>query len=142
MSIDWAAFTPYSALLGGVLIGLAAAMMIVGVGRVAGVSGVVGAMFSEGRHESWRWYFVLGLLTAPWFYQLFKDLPTVTIETQPLVLIVGGLLVGMGTRYGSGCTSGHGVCGLSSLSMRSLVATMIFMAVGFLTVYGVCHVVS
>ncbi|MCP5174993.1 MAG: YeeE/YedE family protein [Moraxellaceae bacterium] len=142
MNIDWAAFTPYSALIGGALIGLAAAMMIVGIGRVAGVSGVVGGLFTDDSKESWRWYFVLGLLAAPWLYQLFNVLPEINIETPSLMLIVAGLLVGIGTRYGSGCTSGHGVCGLSSLSMRSLVATLTFMAVGFITVYGVRHVVS
>lgn len=142
MNIDWAAFTLYSALIGGALIGLAAAMMIVGIGRVAGVSGVVGALFTDDSKESWRWYFVLGLLAAPWLYQLFNVLPEINIETPSLMLIVAGLLVGIGTRYGSGCTSGHGVCGLSSLSMRSLVATLTFMAVGFITVYGVRHVVS
>ena len=142
MNIDWAAFTPYSALIGGALIGLAAAMMIVGIGRVAGVSGVVGVLFTDDSKESWRWYFVLGLLAAPWLYQLFNVLPEINIETPSLMLIVAGLLVGIGTRYGSGCTSGHGVCGLSSLSMRSLVATLTFMAVGFITVYGVRHVVS
>nr|HQV23432.1 YeeE/YedE family protein [Agitococcus sp.] len=100
MNIDWAAFTPYSALIGGALIGLAAAMMIVGIGRVAGVSGVVGALFTDDSKESWRWYFVLGLLAAPWLYQLFNVLPEINIETPSLMLIVAGLLVGIGTRYG------------------------------------------
>lgn len=142
MNIDWAAFTPYSALIGGTLIGLAAAMMIVGIGRVAGVSGVIGGLFTDGSKESWRWCFGVGLIVAPWLYQLVSVLPAIHIEASPLMLIVAGLLVGVGTRYGSGCTSGHGVCGLSSLSMRSFVATLIFMAVGFFTVYGVRHVVS
>ncbi len=142
MLIDWLAFTPYSALLGGLLIGIASAMLIWCVGRVAGISGIVGGLFSGQHHEAWRWYFLMGLLIAPWLYQLFAVLPKMQISNNIPLLIVSGLLVGIGTRYGSGCTSGHGVCGLSYLSLRSLVATLSFMAMGFLTVYVIKHLVA
>jgi hypothetical protein len=142
MSIDWLAFTPYSALLGGLLIGIASAMLIWCVGRVAGISGIVGGLFFGQQNEVWRWYFLVGLLLAPWLYQLFAKLPPMQISNNIPLLIVSGLLVGFGTRYGSGCTSGHGVCGLSYLSLRSLVATLSFMAMGFLTVYVIKHLIA
>lgn len=142
MSIDWLAFTPYSALLGGLLIGIASAMLIWCVGRVAGISGIVGGLFFGQQNEVWRWYFLVGLLLAPWLYQLFAELPPMQISNNIPLLIVSGLLVGFGTRYGSGCTSGHGVCGLSYLSLRSLVATLSFMAMGFLTVYVIKHLIA
>lgn len=142
MTIDWAAFTPYSALTGGALIGMAAAMLIVGIGRVAGISGVVGGLFSGSHHESWRWYFIAGLMLSSWIYRLFAHLPVVEVSENLVVLIIGGLLVGVGTRWGSGCTSGHGVCGLSALSVRSLMATLSFMAAGFFTVYIVKHLLG
>ena len=142
MSIDWAAFTPYTALAGGALIGLASAILILGVGRVAGMSGIVGGLFSGYHTEQWRWYFVAGLLASPWLYQIVKALPQIEVSSNITVLIISGLLVGIGTRYGGGCTSGHGVCGLSQLSLRSLVATASFMAVGFATVYVVKHLLG
>ena len=142
MSIDWAAFTPYTALAGGALIGLASAILILGVGRVAGMSGIVGGLFSGHHSEQWRWYFVAGLLASPWLYQIVKALPQIEVSSNITVLIISGLLVGIGTRYGGGCTSGHGVCGLSQLSLRSLVATASFMAVGFATVYVVKHLLG
>ena len=142
MSIDWAAFTPYSALAGGALIGLASALLILGIGRVAGISGIVGGLFSGYRTEQWRWCFLAGLLASPWLYQLFAVFPAVQITSDVPVLVVAGLLVGVGTRYATGCTSGHGVCGLSQLSVRSLVATLSFMMVGFITVYVMKHLVG
>ena len=142
MSIDWAAFTPYSALIGGALIGLASVLLILGIGRVAGISGIVGGLFSGYRTEQWRWYFLVGLLASPWLYQLFAVFPAVQITSDVPVLVVAGLLVGVGTRYATGCTSGHGVCGLSQLSMRSLVATLSFMMAGFITVYVMKHLVG
>ncbi len=142
MSIDWAAFTPYSALIGGALIGLASVLLILGIGRVAGISGIVGGLFSGYRTEQWRWYFLVGLLASPWLYQLFAVFPAVQITSDVPVLVVAGLLVGVGTRYATGCTSGHGVCGLSQLSVRSLVATLSFMMVGFITVYVMKHLVG
>lgn len=142
MNIDWLAFTPYSALAGGALIGLASAMLILGIGRVAGMSGIIGGLFSGYHTEQWRWYFLTGLLVSPWLYQVFKVLPVIQVSSNIPVLVVAGLLVGIGTRYGSGCTSGHGVCGLSQLSLRSLVATGSFMVVGFATVYIVKHLMG
>ena len=142
MLIDWSAFTPYSALFGGLLIGLASAMLIWCVGRVAGISGIIGGLFSGQHHEVWRWYFLAGLLLAPWLYQVFAVLPNMQISNNLPTLIISGLLVGFGTRYGSGCTSGHGVCGLSYLSFRSFVATSSFMAMGFLTVYVIKHLIA
>lgn len=143
MNIDWASFTPWSALLGGGLIGLAAAILLLGNGRIAGISGIVGGLLNtSGRQESWRWAFVLGLVLAPWLYGLFATFPAISISHDPLLLISAGLLVGIGTRYGSGCTSGHGVCGLSRFSVRSLAATLSFMAMGFVTVYVMRHVLA
>lgn len=142
MNIDWAAFTPYSALTGGALIGLASAILILGIGRVAGMSGIIGGLFSGYHTEQWRWYFLAGLLASPWLYQLFAVFPTLQMTSNIPVLIIAGLLVGVGTRYGAGCTSGHGVCGLSRLSVRSLVATLSFMVAGFVTVYVLKHIVG
>lgn len=140
MSIDWQAFTPWSALIGGMLVGSAASILILFNGRIAGISGVVGGLFSSARSDiGWRFAFIAGLLGAPFIYGLFAGLPAVQIDAGPGILIVAGLLVGVGTRYGSGCTSGHGVCGLSRLSPRSLVATLTFMAAGFAATYAVRH---
>ena len=140
MTIDWNAFTPWPALAGGVLIGIAVAMFILLNGRIAGVSGVLGGLLSPGRGDTaWRLAFIGGLIAAPLLYQLFAGPLTVSIDAGFGTLAVGGFLVGIGTRYGSGCTSGHGVCGLARLSPRSLVATLTFMAVGFATVFVVRH---
>jgi len=143
MTIAWDAFTPWSSLAGGVLIGLSAALLILGSGRVAGISGIVGGLLRPGGPDTtWRLAFLGGLLVAPLLWRLFAALP----EAQPVagggLLVVAGLLVGIGTRYGSGCTSGHGVCGLSRLSPRSLVATLAFMGAGFATVYVVRHLLG
>ena len=128
MSIDWANFTPYSSLIGGALIGLAIAVLLVTHGRIAGISGVVsGLLHRKSGDISWRLAFVVGLLVAPIVYGLFRALPESQFDASWPVLIVAGLLVGFGTRYGSGCTSGHGVCGLSRLSPRSILATASFM---------------
>ena len=138
--IDWANFTPWTSLAGGVLIGTAAAMFLLLNGRVAGISGILGGLlrFRTG-DTGWRVAFVLGLMAAPVLYQLAAPLPAVQIDAGTALLVVAGLLVGVGTRYGSGCTSGHGVCGLSRLSPRSMVATAAFMAAGFATVFIVRH---
>ena len=138
------AFDPTSvapALIGGALIGAAAALMVLFNGRVAGISGIVGGLFRPQRGEvGWRLAFVGGLLAAPLVYALlWAPLPAARIEAGPLLIVLAGLLVGVGTRYGAGCTSGHGVCGLSRLSPRSLVATLVFMAAGFATVFFVRH---
>ncbi|MDN5517391.1 YeeE/YedE family protein [Ectopseudomonas composti] len=140
MSIDWVNFTPWSALAGGALIGLAASVFALANGRVAGISGLLGSLLQrggEGRGE--KGAFILGLLLAPLLWWIFADLPAIHFETGSLGLIVAGVLVGVGTRYGSGCTSGHGVCGISRLSPRSLAATLCFMAAGFTTVFVLRH---
>jgi len=140
MSIDWNSFTPWSALAGGVLIGTAAAMFALLNGRIAGISGIVGGLLRPAAGDmAWRIAFVAGLVGAPLVYLMFATLPTPRIDAQYGALVVAGLLVGIGTRYGSGCTSGHGVCGLSRLSPRSLVATALFMAAGFATVFVTRH---
>jgi uncharacterized protein len=140
MTIDWASFTPWRSLAGGLLIGVAAALFVLLNGRIAGVSGVVGGLLSPKKGDiGWRAAFVAGLVAAPLVYALFAALPAPRIDAGTAALAVAGLLVGIGTRYGSGCTSGHGVCGLSRLSPRSLVATVAFMATGFATVYVLRH---
>ena len=143
MSIDWNAFTPGSALAGGVLIGVAAAMFALLNGRIAGISGIVGGLLERAKGDvAWRVAFVLGLVGAPMVYMLFAAVPKPQIDAEFGALIAAGLLVGIGTRYGSGCTSGHGVCGLSRLSLRSLTATLIFMGAGFATVFVMRHLLG
>ena len=140
MSIDWIHFTPWTALGGGLLIGLAAAIFVLFNGRIAGISGIVGGLLRPVRGDAgWRIAFLAGLVGAPVLYGLVAVLPEVTVDAGTGTLVAAGLLVGAGTRYGSGCTSGHGVCGISRLSPRSLLATAAFMAAGFLTVYLVRH---
>ena len=145
MSFDWTHFTPMTALAGGVLIGLAAAVLLACNGRIAGISGIVGGLLARrgvagAGDAAWRTAFVLGLILAPILYRIFAALPDSYIDAAWPQLIAAGLLVGYGTRLGSGCTSGHGVCGLSRLSPRSLAATVTFMATGFVTVFLVRHV--
>ena len=140
MSIAWNAFPPATALIGGALIGAAAAAFVVFNGRIAGVSGILGGLLRPARGDiAWRAAFVAGLVAAPLAYGVFAALPAIRVDTDIAVLIVAGLLVGVGTRYGSGCTSGHGVCGISRLSPRSIVATLAFMAAGFATVFVTRH---
>jgi uncharacterized membrane protein YedE/YeeE len=143
MTLDWNAFTPASALAGGLLVGLAAAMFVLLLGRIAGISGVLGGLLSPVRGDvAWRAAFVLGLVAAPLAWQLVAALPRPHVDAGTGALVLAGLLVGLGTRYGAGCTSGHGVCGLSRLSPRSLVATLSFMVAGFATVYVLRHVMG
>jgi uncharacterized protein len=134
-------FTPISALLGGLLIGLAATLFVLFNGRIAGISGILGGLLRPaGGDISWRIAFIAGLLAAAPIYALAAGgLPEITVEAPVPVLIVGGLLVGLGTQIGAGCTSGHGVCGIAQLSIRSLVATGVFMAAAIATVFVVCH---
>jgi len=140
MTIAWNEFTPGPALIGGMLIGLAAAMFALLNGRVAGISGVLGGLLKPTRGDiGWRVAFVAGLVGASLVYGLFATLPAMQIDASYGALVIAGLLVGVGTRYGSGCTSGHGVCGLSRLSLRSLVATLAFMSAGFVTVFVLRH---
>lgn len=140
MNVDWSAFTPGAGTAGGLLIGAGAVLLMLGAGRIAGISGIVGGLLSPERGGGWRVAFLLGLCAAPWLYRAFADVPAITVDAGTSRLIVAGLLVGIGTRYASGCTSGHGVCGLSRGSRRSLAATLIFMAAGFATVYVLRHV--
>ena len=143
MTIDWNAFTPWSSLLGGVLIGVAAAMFALLNGRIAGISGVLGSLLKPVWGDvGWRAAFIIGLVGAPVLYALFSELPAVQIDASYGALVAAGLLVGIGTRYGTGCTSGHGVCGLSRLSLRSLAATATFMGAGFVTVFVLRHLFS
>jgi uncharacterized membrane protein YedE/YeeE len=143
MMIDWNAFTPWSALGGGILIGLAAALYVLLNGRIAGVSGVLGGLLRPRPTEvAWRLAFVAGLVATPSLFWLAGHPQSIPIDTGYGALILAGLLVGVGTRFGSGCTSGHGVCGLSRLSPRSLVATVVFMAAGFVTVFVIRHVLG
>jgi hypothetical protein len=140
MMIDWDSFTPVSALAGGATIGLAAAILLLANGRIAGISGIVGGLMRNKSGDiSWRAAFVIGLVAAPILYRAFATLPQSRIDASWPVLILAGLLVGFGTRLGSGCTSGHGVCGISRLSPRSILATLTFMGFGFATVYIVRH---
>jgi uncharacterized protein len=143
MNPDWQAFTPWTALAGGLLIGVAAALFVLLNGRIAGISGIVGGLLRPARGDiGWRIAFVAGLIGAPLVYALAGPLPTPRIDAGTATLALAGLLVGVGTRYGAGCTSGHGVCGLSRLSPRSLVATLAFMGAGFATVFVLRHLVA
>ncbi|MDM0083457.1 YeeE/YedE family protein [Variovorax sp. J31P179] len=143
MTIDWNHFTPLAALGGGVLIGIAAAMFVLLNGRIAGISGVLGGLLRLVAGDvAWRVAFVLGLIGAPLAYAVFAAVPEPRIDAGYGALVLAGLLVGAGTRYGAGCTSGHGVCGLSRLSPRSLVATAAFMGAGFVTVFVIRHLLG
>ena len=141
MTIDWTHFTPLTALSGGLLIGLSATVLLLFNGRIAGISGIVGGLLQRYKAGdfAWRVAFVLGLVLAPALYRVFGELPESRIDAGSATLVLAGLLVGFGSRLGSGCTSGHGVCGLSRRSPRSMVATATFMATGFITVYLIRH---
>lgn len=143
MTLDWTHFTPWTSLAGGVVLGVAAALFILLNGRVLGISGILGGLVRPRRGDAgWRIAFLAGLLLAPVLWSLFAAPVAPRIEAGPALLVVAGLLVGWGTRYGSGCTSGHGVCGLARLSPRSLAATLAFMAAGFATVFVLRHVMA
>ena len=141
MVVDWVNFTPIRSLLGGAVIGLSAALFMLFNGRIAGISGVLGGLLTAGGwRDGWRSSFVAGLLAAPVLYVLVRPLSPIAIQTSVPILILGGLLVGFGTRAAHGCTSGHGVCGISRGSVRSVVATLTFMVAGFATVFAIRHV--
>ncbi len=130
-------------LSGGLLIGLAAAMFVLLNGRIAGISGILGGLLQADKGDKiWRVLFLLGMVAAPFVYRMAFTLPAVTIEAGTVQLIIAGLLVGIGTRYASGCTSGHGVCGISRGSIRSVAATLTFMMAGFITVYLTRHLLG
>lgn len=143
MLIDWNNFTPWTALAGGALIGVASAMFVLFNGRIAGITGILGGLLRPKlRDIGWRLAFIIGLTAAPFAWLQFAPLPDIQIESSNALLAVAGLIVGIGTRYGSGCTSGHGVCGISRLSPRSIIATVAFMATGVITVYIVRHLLG
>ncbi len=143
MTIDWSHFTPWASLSGGIVLGLASALFILLNGRILGISGILGGLIPPKRTDAlWRLAFLAGIFTSPW---VFKALAPTSLLSAPridagvVLLVIAGLLVGIGTRYGSGCTSGHGVCGLARLSPRSLIATLTFMASGFAVVFIARH---
>ena len=144
MQIDWIHFTPWASLAGGLLLGLAAALLLLSSGRILGITGIVeGLLPPKAGDTSWRITFVLGLLLAPVVAKWVMPAGVISaprIDASWASVVVAGVLVGFGTRYGAGCTSGHGICGLSRLSLRSLVATLSFMFTGFVTVFIVRHV--
>jgi uncharacterized membrane protein YedE/YeeE len=132
-------FTPLSALLGGALIGTAATLLLWSLGRIAGVSGIVNSVLERRQGRGWRLAFVIGLVAAAWAWFALSDVPPRVGFPLPW-LVIGGLLVGFGTRIGGGCTSGHGICGLARLSKRSTAAVAVFMGAGVATVYVLRHV--
>ncbi len=138
---QWFILSFQQALLGGLFIGIAAAMLILLNGKIAGISGILGGLFSAKKeNNALRILFIVGLIASPmfyqlWFYQFFQPLPVVEIKANTFTLIISGLLVGFGTQLGNGCTSGHGVCGMARLSIRSVVATLTFILFGVMTVY-------
>jgi uncharacterized protein len=143
MAIDCNAFTPGPALAGGMLIGAASGLLLLLNGRIAGVSGILGGLLKPAAGDrTWRLAFIGGLFAAPLLYRAATVLPQPHIDAGWPMLAAAGLLVGIGTRYGSGCTSGHGVCGLSQRSPRSLAATLVFMAAGFATVFVLRHLIG
>ncbi|MDR2990059.1 MAG: YeeE/YedE family protein [Providencia alcalifaciens] len=140
MTIDWAHFTPGSAAIGGVLIGLAVAILLIFNGRIVGISGILAGVLKPTKGDTaWKLAFIVGILVAPLLFITFVYTPEVTIATSTPLLIAAGLLVGFGTRLGSGCTSGHGICGMARFSRRSMVAVVVFMLVAFITVAVINH---
>jgi uncharacterized membrane protein YedE/YeeE len=140
MTIDWTHFTPWASLAGGILLGLASALFILVNGRILGISGILGGLLRPVKGDmGWRLAFLAGMLAAPLVYFAVAGPTMPRIDAGWATLVIAGLMVGVGTRYGSGCTSGHGVCGLSRLSPRSLVATLAFMGAGFVTVFLARH---
>jgi uncharacterized protein len=134
-------FTPLSAALGGMIIGFSALLMWLIEGRIVGIAGIFGASIAARQtHRLWRLAFLAGLILGPLLYSIVKPLPALTVSHSVPLLIVGGLLVGFGTRLGNGCTSGHGICGIARFSKRSIVATAIFMATAAATVFAARHI--
>ncbi len=145
MTIAWDQFTPWASLIGGLIIGLASALYILGNGRIAGIAGIIGVAIKQalsgmpvGRDPA-RWAFLAGVIVSPWLWTLYAPLPVVQVDVNTGLIVLAGLLVGVGTRMGSGCTSGHGICGLSRGSVRSLANVLAFMVAGIVTVYVMRH---
>lgn len=141
IQIDWQAFTPIS-LAGGLIIGAATVLLLLGIGRIAGISGIASSLLNPKKVELWQVLFVAGLVISPLLYQLVTPLPPLEMTSSIPLLVGAGLLVGFGTRLGSGCTSGHGICGNARLSPRSMAATVTFMLFGILTVYMGRHLLG
>ena len=141
IQIDWQAFTPIS-LVGGLMLGVATVILLLGIGRIAGISGIFSSLLKPKRVEMWQVLFIAGLVISALLYRLVNPLPVIEVSTSIPLLIGAGLLVGFGTRLGSGCTSGHGICGNARLSPRSMAATVTFMLFGIVTVYVGRHVLG
>ena len=134
-------FSFVNALIGGVLIGVSATLLLLFNGRIAGISGIVSGALGFRADSLWRWLFIVGLLAGAWLYEIvLAQQPTPVAAFAPVAMVIGGFLVGVGTRLGDGCTSGHGVCGLGRLSVRSLVAVLTFLSTGFITVFITRHI--
>lgn len=143
MQVDWNALSPLTAVAGGAVIGLAAGLLALLNGRIAGISGIVGGLLARVPGDmAWRVLFITGMLASPLVYRLLAPLPPIDIEASPWLLALAGFVVGMGSRYGAGCTSGHGICGISRVSPRSIVATLVFMASGVATVFVIRHLLA
>ena len=143
MSIDLIHFTPHEAIVGGAIIGIAVSILLLFQGKIAGISGILYRLLEPSAVDlRWRTAFLLGLLLSPTIWQWFSQLPVIEVNTSTLSLVLCGILVGYGTVLGSGCTSGHGICGISRLSKRSFIATCLFMASGIITTYIVRHIVG
>jgi len=139
--IDWPAFTPLSAFAGGLLIGVSTSLLLLLNGRIAGISGILGELLHPRRNDiAWRLLFIAGLIISPLAYQLLHALPDTKMMAGNGTIVIAGLLVGIGTRYAAGCTSGHGICGISRLSPRSIVATLVFMLSAGITVFIARHI--
>ena len=147
MTIAWSQFTPWASLAGGLLIGLATALFLFGTGRIAGIAGIVASPLravmagTSLRPDVSRLLFIAGLMAAPWVWRAVAPWPATAVDVGTAGLVVAGLLVGVGVRMGNGCTSGHGVCGLSRFSPRSLVNVLAFMGAGFATVFVLRHLI-
>lgn len=141
IQVDWQVFTPIS-LVGGMMLGVATVILLLGIGRIAGISGIGASLLKPKQVETWQVLFILGLIVSPLLYRLVAPLPMMQVTSSLPLLIGAGLLVGFGTRLGSGCTSGHGICGNARLSPRSMAATVTFMLFGVLTVYIGRHVLG
>jgi len=137
-------FTPVSALSGGALIGLSAVLLFWLIGRIAGISSIMSGLFTtQGYHRHWRIAFLVGLVAGAGLWRAMALAPLAVRQDYPMIwIVIGGLLVGIGTRLGSGCTSGHGICGIAMFSKRSIVATLVFMATGFVTVFLMRHLLQ
>ncbi len=141
IQVDWQAFTPIS-LVGGLILGVATVILLLGIGRIAGISGIGASLLKPKQVETWQVLFIVGLIVSPLLHRLVLPLPIMQVTSCLPLLIGAGLLVGFGTRLGSGCTSGHGICGNARLSPRSMAATVTFIGFGIITVYIGRHILG